>query len=520
MKSILDIAVVSNITLEPYFPIQMTSYFSSSLQIHPIPYGEQNEDEYLKLIEGSDIVIVWLNLEELYSNSCDEFSLYTAFEPRSNEIIIPTCKQLYDEISAYTNAHILWFLFEDYYMKTSIATGYNYVTVIDKINLNLVNQLSNRVEFIDLKRLIASVSIANAYDSKGKYRWNAPYSKALIEVAAKEVYKQYLIENGISKKCLILDCDNVLWGGILSEDGIENIKLGRSGFGRSFQDFQRFVLSLYYNGVILAVCSKNDLSDVMAMFRGHSEMVLKEEQIACFQVNWDDKPGNIVKIAEKLNIGFDSMVFVDDSPVEIEAVKAMLPEVTPILYKRDMEYEQFSCFNLKSHVSMVDVEKRNETYRTNGFREKLKAKYIDYADYIAALEIKIDIHEAASIEYSRISELTQRTNKCSNGKRYTVAEIKEHDASEGIALFSVSVSDRFSDLGLVGAIEVESDTLTLFSLSCRALGKEVEGKMIEFITNKYQIKKVDFKSTGKNEETKRFLLESFPHSNITKYENS
>ncbi len=197
---------------------------------------------------------------------------------------------------------------------------------------------------------------------------------------------------------------------IFSKDGMESLKLSGSGLGQVYQDFQRFVLSLYYHGVILAVCSKNDLTDVLRMFHEHSEMLLKEEHIACFQVNWEDKPGNIQKIAEKLNIGLDSMVFVDDSPVEIEAVKAILPEVTSILFKRDMDYEQFACFNLKSNISIADIDKRNETYRTNGFREELKAKYTDYADYIAALEIKMDIHETAPIEFSRISELTQRTN--------------------------------------------------------------------------------------------------------------
>lgn len=169
--------------------------------------------------------------------------------------------------------------------------------------------LKDNASFINLKRLITEIGVANAYNSKGKYCWNAPYSNALVEAAVKEIHKQYFIEKGITKKCLVLDCDNVLWGGILSEDGIENIKLGGSGFGRPYQDFQRFVLSLYYHGVILAVCSKNDLSDIMIMFREHSEMVLKEEHIAYSQVNWDNKPTNIKRIAETLNISLDSIVF-------------------------------------------------------------------------------------------------------------------------------------------------------------------------------------------------------------------
>ena len=516
--SVLHIDIISDIIFDPHFSPLIKAYFGESAKVYPIHYGEQYENERRKQLEESEIIVIWLNLESSYLYACDALYSQSVPHQRIIEKVVASCKQLYADITEYTNAHILWFLFEDYFNKLPIATGHPYNALVDGINAELNDSLKNDVSFIDLKRLIAEVGIANAYDNKGKYRWNVPYSKALIKTAVSEIRKQYLIVQGVTKKCLVLDCDNVLWGGILSEDGIENIKLSGSGFGRVYQDFQHFVLSLYYHGVILAVCSKNDLSDVLTMFCKHSEMILKEEQIACFQVNWEDKPSNIQKIAEKLNIGLDSMVFVDDSPVEIEAVKAMLPEVTTILFKRDMDYEQFSCFNLKSNVSIADIDKRNETYRTNGFREELKAKYTDYADYIAALDIKMDIHEAAPIEFSRISELTQRTNKCTNGRRYTIAEIKERIASATVKLYSVSVSDRFSDLGLVGAIEVEGDALTLFSLSCRALGREIEKKMIEFISDKYQIKKIEFESTGKNEAVKTLLSESFPNAAIVNRE--
>ena len=507
----LYIAVVSNIVLEPYFDPMAKQYFGENPVVFPIPFGEHIEAEYQTQLASANLIVVWLNLENL-------FELYFNAAKQNLDEAVALYKKLYADLISVSHAKILWFLFEDYTIPLSAIIGHGYHSFADKINFELRDTLCDQVSFIDLKHLIAEVGISNAYDSKSKYRWNAPYSKILIEAAIKEIHKQYLIEKGITKKCLVLDCDNVLWGGILSEDGIENIKLSGSGFGRVYQDFQHFVLSLYYHGVILAVCSKNDLSDVLTMFRKHSEMIFKEEQIACFQVNWEDKPSNIQKIAEKLNIGLDNMVFVDDSPIEIEAVKAMLPEVTAILFKRDMEYEQFSCFNLKSNVSIADIDKRNETYRTNEFREELKAKYTDYADYIAALEIKMDIHEAVQIEFSRLSELTQRTNKCTNGRRYTIAEIKERITSEAVKLYSVSVSDRFSDLGLVGAIEVESDALTLFSLSCRALGRKVEEKMIEFISDKYRIKKIEFESTGKNESVKTLLSESFPNATIVNRE--
>ncbi len=508
----INVAVVSNIIFDPYFLQLMKKQFAPvEIGVHPIPYDERNESIYKTQLNSVDAIVVWLNIETLTSDLL-----------KAEEDIVFICKRLHTDILKHSNTHILWFTFEDYYMNSHISHGRIFSDLINRLNFQVFDAIKGgeNITFINLSHLIADVGIANTYDSRGKYRWNAPYSKALIEAAVKEIHKQYLIEKGITKKCLVLDCDNVLWGGILSEDGVENIKLGGGGFGRPYQDFQRFVLSLYYHGVILAVCSKNDVHDVLTMFREHNEMILKEEHIACFQVNWENKPDNIKRIAETLNISLDTMVFVDDSPIEIEAMKSMLPEVTAILYERDSVYDKLSCFNLKSNVSIADIEKRNETYRTNQSRETLKSQYQSYDEYIAALKMKMDIHVALPIEYSRIAELTQRTNKCTNGKRYTVAEIKSRVACRNVHLYSLSVSDRFSDLGLVGALEVERDTLTLFCLSCRALGREIEDKLLAFIADKHQLHKITFESTGKNENIKPIFTQEFPNATLTNRENS
>lgn len=320
----------------------------------------------------------------------------------------------------------------------------------------------------------------------------------MLQEVACEVHKQYLIRNGITKKCVVLDCDNVLWGGILSEDGIEGIQLGNSGLGRPYQDFGRLMLNLYYHGVIIAICSKNDKSDVLRVFREHDEMILREEHIACFCVNWDNKADNIKAIAEMLNIGLDSMVFIDDSDFEVQAVKALLPEVTAVKYERDNVYKQLSCFNLKSNIDIEKVQRRNLTYQTNELRKNLKSELSSFEKYLNALEMKVDIHKTLPIELSRIAELTQRTNKCTNGRRYTAQQIKDM-LSNGYELYSVSLSDKFSDLGLVGAIGIDGNTLDLFSLSCRALGRNVEEIMISFIRDK-NIKKSYYNLTAQNHE--------------------
>lgn len=503
----ISVDIISNIIIEPYFTSIIKTYFGEKkVEVHSIPYGEHKDEDHTKKFKSADLIVVWMNFEEMFPDVLNNLYSRIISEQQVIADITNMCKGFYVNLVACSNAQILWFSFENYFYSFSIAIGHETNTLIDKINLILSDVFYDKAIFIDLKHLIAEVGIRSAYDLKSKYRWNAPYSKLLIDAAAKEIRKQYLIAQGITKKCLVLDCDNVLWGGILSEDGIENLKLGANGIGRIFQDFQRFVLSLYYHGVILAICSKNDLSDVIKVFREHNEMILKEEHIACFQVNWGNKQNNIKRISEVLNLGLESIIFIDDSPIETEAVKAFLPEVTTILYERGTVNEQMSCFNLMNKVCLSDIERRNKTYQTNKYREELELYSDNYRDYINALEIKMDIHEATVIEFSRISELTQRVNKCTNGKRYTIAEIKERCGFETIKLYSISVSDRFSDLGLVGALEVEGDTLTLFCLSCRALGREVEGKMLEFIADKHRVNNIELISTGKNEDITSLLL--------------
>ena len=515
----ITLAVLSNVTFEPYFKLLINKSFADnhiSVKVITVDYAEFLSGSITEPIYKADIIAVIPNFEGFYPEIYNK-----DFNSDEIQILIDTeisnMQNVVEIIKSKSNSPIIWFEYEDYYYKTYNAVGNILVQngLVDKLNMQIVSHMASNIGYVDIKRLIANIGIVKAYDNKNKYRWNSPYSQAMIEQICHEIHKQYLIAHGITKKCIVLDCDNVLWGGILLEDGMENVHLGSNGLGRSYQDFQRYLLFLYNHGVILTVCSKNDISDVLRMFREHSGMILKEEHISCFQVNWNNKADNILKIADILNIGLDSMVFIDDSDFEIESIKQLLPEVTAIKYERDTIYSQLSCFSLRSDVDMKSICQRNNTYKTNELRVKLKDNSKSFEDYLNALDMKIDIHPSLPVEYARISELTQRTNKCTNGKRYTVAEIKERILADSVALFSVSVSDRFSDLGLVGTFEIEDKTLALFSLSCRALGRGVENKILKFIADKYQIMNIRFISTDKNESIKLLLTTAFPNAAIT-----
>lgn len=234
------------------------------------------------------------------------------------------------------------------------------------------------------------------------------------------------------------------------------------------------------------------------MFKEHDEMILKEEHIACFCVNWENKPDNIKRISETLNIGLDSIVFIDDSNFEIQSVKKLLPQVSAIRYDKEHVYKQLSCFNLPNRVDATKIKQRNLTYQTNEYRRALKLHSSTFDEYLNALEMRVKIHRAGLVELSRIAELSQRTNKCTNGIRYTVEQLKGK-LENGYALYSILLSDKFSNLGLVGAIGIEENTLDLFSLSCRALGRNVEELMINFVEDR-KISNVRYNLTDYNRD--------------------
>lgn len=447
-----------------------------------------------------------MNFAELYPNiSNDVLTGIIEYEAVEKDCI-HNFEELFSYIKNHSNATLIWFGFEDYFCFQNKNYGYllAFNGLVDRINLFL-NDMLKEGSLVDFKRLIATVGIKNAYDFKGMYRWNAPYSKDLIRLMADEVYKRHLIASGNTKKCLVLDCDNVLWGGILSEDGIEGIQIGNSGLGRSFQDFQRYILNLHYHGVILAICSKNEESDVLRVFKNHTGMLLKDEHIACFRCNWENKPDNIMYIAESLNIGLDSVVFIDDSIFEIESVNTMLPEITAVLYHRESVYDKLSCFNLKSHADLKTLTERTITYKTNRFRSEIQKKSLSHEDYISSLKMSIDIHKTKDYELARVAEITQRTNQCTNGVRYTTDHIKMQNENEHYEMYSVCLSDRFSDLGIVGVIGINKQIIDLFALSCRALSRGVESQMMEFI-KKQNATKFTFTDTGKNERLKMMFL--------------
>lgn len=299
-----------------------------------------------------------------------------------------------------------------------------------------------------------------------------------------------------AKKCLVLDLDNTLWGGILGEDGPEHLKIGGDYPGKAFHFFQEQILELQKRGIILAICSKNNEPDAWEFIEQSRDQVLRKEHFAAWRINWTDKATNIRELAQELNIGLDSMVFLDDSPTERELVATMIPEVVvpefptapyvlPVFFN-DLKNQYFKIYQARAE----DREKTQQ-YKANAERHQLQTQFTNIDDFIKSLNIETTIRVNDESDFPRIAQMSQKTNQFNlTGKRYTELEIADVMASGG-KVFSLSVKDKFGDSGMTGAAVVsvvgEVATIDNLFLSCRILGRKIENTFMKALLEKLQL---------------------------------
>ena len=293
----------------------------------------------------------------------------------------------------------------------------------------------------------------------------------------------------MTKKCLVLDLDNILWGGIIGEDGLGSIKLGPTPEGSPFFEFQKYVLSLYQRGVILAINSANNPEDALEVFRKHPYMILKEEHFASIKINWDDKISNMKAIAEEIEIGVDSLVFVDDNNVNRELVRQALPEVTvvdipqdPALYLKTLEeLRVFDSLQLTE-----EDKKRGQMYAEQRKRVEFQGVAGDITEYLKALGQVVTIENLNQLNLPRISQLSQKTNQFNTTtRRYLEGDVRKMADSGNFLVVGIRVQDKFGDSGLTGVAIVEKGgdkwRIDCLLLSCRVIGRKVEDALLAYI---------------------------------------
>lgn len=360
-----------------------------------------------------------------------------------------------------------------------------------KLNYLLVESARKyrNVFWIDMNHLQGTIGKNHFLDTKMYYIAKMAVSTEALPLIAKSVLDIIKAVNGRLKKCVVLDLDNTLWGGVIGEDGIENIQIGELGQGHAFTDFQIWLKELKKRGILLTVCSKNDACVAQEPFISHPEMVLRLEDFSMFVSNWEDKASNIRHIQEQLNIGMDSIVFIDDNPFERNLVRTLLPAVAvpelpddPALYVDCLK--QLDLFETASYSD--EDSRRTQQYRAELNREQLKQEFKSFDRYLEDLQMEAVTAPFDSLHYSRIAQLTQRSNQFNlRTIRYTDAEIEKIANDDQYITMYACLKDKFGDYGLVGVVILEkiSETelfINEWLMSCRVLKRGME----EFIANR------------------------------------
>lgn len=297
-------------------------------------------------------------------------------------------------------------------------------------------------------------------------------------------------QRGLSRKCLVLDLDNTLWGGVIGDDGIGGIRIGEGDAeGEAFLSFQRYVKGLRLRGVILAVCSKNNEQTAREVFEQHPDMILKLDDISCFVANWTDKATNLRNIANQLNIGLDALVFVDDNPAERSIIRQMVPEVAvpevsgdPIDFVVALERHRYF------QVATLGAEdfKRTEYYRANAQRAEIEAAASGLDDFLRSLDMTSVIGPIQATTLERSSQLINKSNQFNlTTRRRNVAEVEALTRSPDWVTTTVTLTDRFGDNGLISVVlgHVQQDVLEIdtWVMSCRVLKRGVERFMRNYL---------------------------------------
>ena len=346
------------------------------------------------------------------------------------------------------------------------------------------------VHRLGIKRAAVRLGYDNFFSSKMWYMGSIPYSKEGMETIAATIDASVDMIFQTPKKVLVLDLDNTLWGGVLGECGVEGICLAESKLGAIYRDAQYIIKSMAAKGVMLAVSSKNNPSDVEKVW-SHPHMVLKKEDFVALKIGWEDKAVNIKAMAEELNVGLDSFVFVDDMPQEREAVRLLLPMVTVPKWPEKKEdipdffskvYEEY----FKKCTTTGEDLLKTEQYRDNAKRAQY-AKGLSYEDYLKGLKLKaerVDIDEQVLVRMAQLSAKTNQFNL--TGRRYDLNTLIRM-LKEGYIPFVYQVEDKFGSYGIVAMAlviptqDMKGARIDTFLMSCRVMGKKVEDFVLDSI---------------------------------------
>lgn len=437
-----------------------------------------------------DMILIWLATDKIYEEFLDlPISERNGFA----ESCMKKIERYWDLAERNCSARILQLNFTEihdnafgnYSCKTEVSFTYQ----LRKLNWLLEEVMSQRKNVYPVDLLSVQNQLGNAYYDAVLY-YNAKMTVAMnsLPYVAKAVTDVLLAMSGRIRKCAILDLDNTLWGGVIGDDGLGGIEIGELGRGHAFANLQRWLKELKDRGIILAVCSKNNEDTAKEPFEKHEEMILRLSDISILVANWNDKASNIRYIQKSLNIGMDSIVFLDDNPFERNLVRSLIPEIeVPELPEDPAMYLGFlqdaNYFDTVSYSS-EDAD-RTRQYQAELARKALQQEFESIDDYLAGLEMVGEAKAFEPVRYARIAQLTQRSNQFNlRTVRYTEDEVRRLSEDPQYITLYYTLRDKFGDHGLVSVVIMRKLSekeafIDTWLMSCRVLKRGME----EFTVN-------------------------------------
>lgn len=488
------------------------------------PYGQVFQN-LTQQSDQSDYSFVWTRPEGVLAtfreaidmNTVDERDVIAEVDMYANALIQHAANTQYCFVSA-------WVLPRDQrgYGILDWQPGVGLAGLLAKINLHLAERLSAvpNVYLLDAQRW-QQVHDKPA-SQKMWYVAKVPYSNAVFAAAAADVARAIIAVNGHSKRLIVVDLDDTLWGGIVGETGWEGLRLGgHDHIGEAFVGFQQALKALSKNGIQLAIVSKNEEQVGLEAIVSHPEMVLRVDDFAAWRINWRDKAQNVADLVSELRLGLSSVVFLDDNPAERERVRAALPEVLVPEWPKDPCKYTSALHSLGVFdVASISEEDRGRTAMYVKDRERRQVADLSGSmhEYLEALDTKVLVSPLDRATLPRVAQLFNKTNQLNmSTRRLTQDEIADWSKEPTRSLFSLSVSDRFGDLGLTGIVSVDvvdgEAEIVDYVLSCRVMGRQVEEAMISVAVDVARSMgarslKAQYQQTARNAPTLRVLRES------------
>jgi FkbH-like protein len=476
--------------------------------------------------DGFDVAVVWTKPESVIPS----FKSMMSYEPKS-------AREVLSEVDEYASALITlrdkvryafvptWVLppYHRGYGMLEMKNGIGITNLLMRMNLRLADKLESipNICMLNAQRWL-TIAGANGCNPKLWYMGKIAFGNEVFKCAAKDIKAALRGIVGETIKLIIVDLDDTLWGGSVGEVGWEEVNLGgHNAVGEAYLDFQRRLKALTARGVLLGIVSKNTESVALEAISKHSEMVLKLKDFAGWKINWRDKAENIVELTSELNLGLQSVLFIDDNPVERARVREMLPEVlVPEWPGNKMMYPStlLSLPYFDTPVISAEDGERNNLYLAERQRESIRREIGSFAEWLKTLRIRVQVEELNEGNLERAMQLLNKTNQMNlSTRRMTASELSHWTKAPNRKLWTFRVSDKLGDSGLTGLLSVEISQkkarIVDFVLSCRVLGRKIEETMLFTATAYAQMMQLDgvhsyYVPTGKNLRCLEFWKQS------------